>query len=102
MPTRNKPPQTFYLQWRDAIRKSKLRACIKTVLHELGFHSDPDGQHVSASQQRIAEHTGLDRSTVNQMIGEAIEAGYLEIIEPGRQGRSNVYRLRLPDASKPS
>ncbi len=100
MPTHSKQPQTFYLEWRDALRKSGLRSCIKFVLHEIAFNGGPDGTDIRVSQQRIADHTGLDRSTVNQMIGEAVQAGFLEVTEPGRQGRSNTYRLRLPAPSK--
>ena len=65
----------FYLKWRDSVRTDPaLRASIKSVLQEIGFCADEEGI-ATVSQRIVSEHTGLTRSTVNQLCKEALQTG---------------------------
>jgi len=87
----------YLFQWRDTVRKSGLRSTVRLVLHEIGFFADADGRSVFPSQQLIADNTGLDRSTVNKLIKEAVEEGFLEIYKrKSVKWSANSYRLTIP------
>lgn len=91
------PKQKFLFRWRDAVRGSSLRSSVRLVLHELGFFADTDGRGVFPSQQKVADNTGLNRSSVNKLIKEAVETGFIEIDKrKSTKWSANSYRLKIP------
>lgn len=59
-----------------------------------------DGDTAWLSYERLAERTGLARSTAAAALRQLVDAGWLVCVERGRQHRASRYRLELPQQSE--
>ena len=88
--------------WRSAICESELASTHRHVAIGLSLYMSERGDSAHPGAARLARDCALHVATVRRILGELVEAGWLEVLEHGgRAGdrrRTNVYRARLPEA----
>lgn len=94
-------PERARQEWRDAIRSpdGPESPTMRWVLWMLSTYMKPDGSRCFVGAERLAEHTGLTKRTVEEQLRRAEGDGWVEREVSGREGRGwrlMSYRPALP------
>jgi hypothetical protein len=86
--------------WAEAIWASNLKPAEKLVALAYADHARSKRQ-AWLSYQRLMERTGYSRSPCAAAVRALREAGWLKVVEKGRQHKSTVYELTTPTPNSP-
>lgn len=97
MSDEQKRPAFSRLEWIDRFSADrKLPGKVQNLLHQFNNHGWKGNGLLSLPRPELAEKIGRTERDVTRFLGDAREAGYLEVVSPGYRGNTAVWRMALP------
>lgn len=84
------------IAWDQAYNRNSDRKLQRTVVNAIRTYMDNHTLTGWVKAETLVRDTGIKERTVREQIAANITAGWLEIVEHGRAGRANTYRLTYP------
>ncbi len=84
------------ISWDQAYNRNGDRKLQRTVVNAIRTYMDNGTLTGWVKAETLVRDTGIKERTVREQIAANVTAGWLEVVESGRAGRANTYRLTYP------